>query len=116
MTTKRFRDIGFKLRIAWSAGWGIVAVLLIVSWVRSYWWDENLKVLISNGHAINVETCSGTVSFNGAGQLSQPRCGQQVSQVSPSSMRFVLLASSSADLPQIHDLRLTMCECRTGFC
>jgi hypothetical protein len=25
-----------KLRIAWSVGWGLVAVLLIVLWVRSY--------------------------------------------------------------------------------
>src|SRR5262245_45649718 len=29
----RFR----KLRIAWSVGWGLVAVLLVVLWVRSYW-------------------------------------------------------------------------------
>src|SRR3954466_10399403 len=28
----RFR----KLRIAWSAGWGLACVLLIVLWVRSY--------------------------------------------------------------------------------
>jgi hypothetical protein len=26
-----------KLRIAWSVGWGFVAVLLIALWVRSYW-------------------------------------------------------------------------------
>src|SRR4051812_15297253 len=26
-----------KLRIAWSVGWGLAAVLLIVLWVRSYW-------------------------------------------------------------------------------
>jgi hypothetical protein len=32
----RFR----KLRIAWSVGWAIACVLLIVLWVRSYWrWD-----------------------------------------------------------------------------
>jgi hypothetical protein len=30
-----------KLRIAWSVAWGIVAALLWVLWVRSYWWwDE----------------------------------------------------------------------------
>jgi hypothetical protein len=29
----RFRE----LRIAWSVGWGIACVLLIVLWVRSYW-------------------------------------------------------------------------------
>src|SRR5262245_28132824 len=28
------------LRIAWSVWWGIVCVLLVVLWVRSYWrWD-----------------------------------------------------------------------------
>jgi hypothetical protein len=26
-----------KLRIAWSVGWGVAAVLLCVLWVRSYW-------------------------------------------------------------------------------
>jgi hypothetical protein len=29
-----------KLRIAWSVGWGIVCLLLIVLWVRSYWWTD----------------------------------------------------------------------------
>src|SRR5262245_57156192 len=29
------------LRIAWSVWWGILCVLVIVLWVRSYWrWDE----------------------------------------------------------------------------
>jgi hypothetical protein len=27
-----------SLRIAWSVAWGIVCVLLILLWVRSYWW------------------------------------------------------------------------------
>ena len=29
-----------KLRIAWSAVCGIVCLLLIVLWVRSYWWRD----------------------------------------------------------------------------
>jgi len=30
-----------KLRIAWSVGWGVVAVLVLMLWVRSYWrWDS----------------------------------------------------------------------------
>jgi hypothetical protein len=29
-----------KLRIAWSVAWGIVAVLLCVLWVRSYWYQD----------------------------------------------------------------------------
>ena len=28
------------LRIAWSVWWGILCVLLIVLWVRSYWWVD----------------------------------------------------------------------------
>jgi hypothetical protein len=35
----RFR----KLRIAWSVGCGIACVLLIVLWVRSYWWQDILR-------------------------------------------------------------------------
>jgi hypothetical protein len=34
----RFR----KLRIAWSVVWGIIAVLLIALWVRSYSWHDTL--------------------------------------------------------------------------
>jgi hypothetical protein len=34
----RFR----KLRIAWSVGWGIACVLLVVLWVRSYWWCDQI--------------------------------------------------------------------------
>jgi hypothetical protein len=44
----RFR----KLRIAWSVVWGLLAVLLIVLWVRSYWWTDliNLTVVSTEGN------------------------------------------------------------------
>ena len=29
-----------KLRIAWSVAWGLLAVILIALWVRSYWWMD----------------------------------------------------------------------------
>jgi hypothetical protein len=32
----RFRNF----RIAWSVAWGLLAVLLCVLWVRSYWWED----------------------------------------------------------------------------
>jgi hypothetical protein len=42
-----------KLRIAWSVGWGVVAVLLCVLWVRSYWrCDGVLRVDKSIGQSI----------------------------------------------------------------
>lgn len=38
----RFR----KLRIAWSVGWGTIAVLLCVLWVRSYWWVDGIEGML----------------------------------------------------------------------
>src|SRR5262245_40774927 len=35
------------LRIAWSVWWGILCVLLVVLWVRSYWWRDEFGVLFS---------------------------------------------------------------------
>jgi hypothetical protein len=32
------------LRIAWTAFFGILCVLLIVSWVRSYWWMDIVAI------------------------------------------------------------------------
>jgi hypothetical protein len=53
-----------KLRIAWSVGWGVVAVLLIVLWIRSYWWTDILAhtggqtyVAVSTSHGITVLRC-----------------------------------------------------------
>ena len=41
---RRFR----KLRIAWSVGWGVVAVLLVVLWVRSYWRVDGIYIAHSH--------------------------------------------------------------------
>jgi hypothetical protein len=38
-----------KLRIAWSMGWGIVAVLLIALWMRSYSLLDDATYTISDG-------------------------------------------------------------------
>ena len=48
---RRFR----KLRIAWSVFWGVLAVLLCVQWVRSYWWVD----------AIGVDPTRQIVSYRG---------------------------------------------------
>jgi len=37
----RFR----KLRIAWSVFWGLIYVVLIILWVRSYWWSDVVWVI-----------------------------------------------------------------------
>ena len=49
-----------KLRIAWSVGWGLVAVLLCVFWVRSYLWLEQLILPISSNVAIGVGVMPGS--------------------------------------------------------
>ena len=33
-----------NLRIAWSVGWGVLAVLLCVLWVRSYWRFDQMRI------------------------------------------------------------------------
>ncbi len=40
------------LRIAWSVWCGILCVLLIVLWVRSYWWQDEIGFLFSNGQRL----------------------------------------------------------------
>jgi hypothetical protein len=34
-----------NLRIAWSVAWGVVCLLLVVLWVRSYWWADAINQL-----------------------------------------------------------------------
>jgi hypothetical protein len=48
------------LRIAWSVAWGIVAVLLLVLWVRSYWVADGFLQFIPTSLGM-----SGIVSTRG---------------------------------------------------
>jgi hypothetical protein len=52
----RFR----KLRTAWSVAWGVVAVLLIALWVRSYWWSDVVWVITSTCDAKTDSSNGGT--------------------------------------------------------
>ncbi len=58
----RFR----KLRIAWSVVWGVVAVLLILLWVRSYWWVDTVVLPVSGNRLVTLGTFSGTVGLGTA--------------------------------------------------
>src|SRR4051794_16934143 len=51
----RFR----KLRIARSIGWGVLAVLLVVMWARSFWYCEGVLSVFGN-----VTTVRGTIVVN----------------------------------------------------
>ena len=55
----RFR----KLRIAWSVGWGIACVLLIVLWVRSYWWVDMLSASHAETTCSRFDSRQGRVAF-----------------------------------------------------
>jgi hypothetical protein len=49
------------LRIAWSVGWGIVCVLLVVLWVRSYWWHDSVRMLAA-GKSVHLASDRGLLS------------------------------------------------------
>jgi hypothetical protein len=51
----RFR----KLRIAWSVGWSVVAVLLVALWVRSYHQEDDLIVPISRPNMLAFASMRG---------------------------------------------------------
>jgi hypothetical protein len=57
-----------KLRIAWSVAWGVMAVLLLVLWVRSYWWIDSVYSARSTVH-ISITVFRGQV---GATWLKYP--------------------------------------------
>src|SRR5262245_24633565 len=51
-----------KLRIAWSVAWSVVAVLLCVLWVRSYWQQESIvKHIRTYENVILVSSHTGRV-------------------------------------------------------
>jgi|tagenome__1003787_1003787.scaffolds.fasta_scaffold20711833_1 hypothetical protein len=55
----RFR----KLRIAWSVFWGLACVLLIVLWVRSYWWGDVFTFPQSSQGALGIGSINARIMF-----------------------------------------------------
>jgi hypothetical protein len=49
-----------RLRIAWSVAWGVVAVLLIALWVRSFWYADDLG-RYQNGSLYLIESACGSL-------------------------------------------------------
>jgi hypothetical protein len=54
------------LRIAWSVVWRIAVVLLIVLWVRNYWWSEGLFRVYRRPHLWHFDISSNSVLDEGA--------------------------------------------------
>jgi hypothetical protein len=48
-----------KLRIAWSIAWGVACVLLILLWVRSYWWNGSAEIRVSSTRELMVMSVQG---------------------------------------------------------
>jgi hypothetical protein len=60
-----------KLRIAWSVFFGILCLLLIALWVRSYWWVDNITC--PTQRLVVLRSMIGTMSVNAYPQwLSKP--------------------------------------------
>jgi len=51
-----------KLRIAWSVGWGLFCMLLVVLWVRSYWWRDYAHCPLHGDSKFFVKSVSGRLS------------------------------------------------------
>src|SRR5262245_56414702 len=52
-----------KLRIAWSVAWGLLAVLVCVLWVRSYWHYDYVEGFIDRHPPFRIETTNGQVLY-----------------------------------------------------
>jgi hypothetical protein len=57
-------DIEYRnLRIAWSVGWGVVAVLLCVLWARSYWRSETIRRVASTTIYTSITSDRGAITL-----------------------------------------------------
>jgi hypothetical protein len=59
-----------KLRIAWSVVWGLAVMLLVVLWVRSYWWLDGLKGKPLK-YRMTVSSVSGKIVFESGSNASK---------------------------------------------
>jgi hypothetical protein len=79
----RFR----KLRIAWLVVWSMVAVLLCVLWVQSYWWFNHAQCFLSNNRAVALITVQGVVSIFG-GSFDKPIPSGVTSRIGSKKITF----------------------------
>jgi hypothetical protein len=52
-----------KLRIAWSAGWGVAVVLLAALWLRSYWRSDMLQLWLPGSRGALVTSRAGLLRW-----------------------------------------------------
>jgi hypothetical protein len=78
----RFR----KLRIAWSVGWGLAALLLIVLWVRSYWCVDIYGKQLSDVNGFTLLSRNGAVYC----AIGRSIKGQELAMDLDVTWRFIL--------------------------
>ena len=94
-----------KLRIAWSVGWGVAAVLLFGLWVRSYTITENyLTISVSNSRAFFVDSEEGSVAIRQMDSIVDGPLSLVIDHKTYfiPYLFFVLLAATLAAVPWIH--------------
>lgn len=47
------------LRIAWSVWWAILCLLLLVVWVRSYWWRDLYSLRLAGSVCLEAQSAQG---------------------------------------------------------
>jgi hypothetical protein len=52
-----------KLRITWSITWGLMAVLLCVLWVRSYWWVDTIQISCGSYRTLHIVSIPSRLGF-----------------------------------------------------
>jgi len=52
-----------KLRIAWSVAWGVACLLLVVLWVRSYWWHDIVACRFTSKDGIRIDSTNGGLTL-----------------------------------------------------
>lgn len=83
-----------NLRLAWSIAWGVIAILLIVSWIRGYWrWDE-----ISAFEAAPAPLTFGSV--NGKFYFYHMPRSQPDTATTPLIIRWVTIQSHKLSSPR----------------
>jgi hypothetical protein len=51
------------LRIAWSVAWGILCLLLIALWLRSYWWRDNYGFSFFGRQIVDANSMYGQLTL-----------------------------------------------------
>jgi hypothetical protein len=62
-----------KLRIAWSAVCGILCLLLIALWVRSYWWVDNFIGPSQGAYRFGVASSDGWLTIRYRNGILDPK-------------------------------------------